>query len=1051
MGPSQAARTLLALSLASAAAGCGGHGAAPSRSASGASLPGFQVPGLRGADEPMVRGARLLPASLEEARAWGSEPGGGVRAVIAGLRIVSSPGGEIAVSRDRLGSNPSTVLDVPERLGGGFLFVVGTHVWRSPSWLGPATPIFTTAAPVTDLYVGLDRAYVRGQQGPLLAFDPRSGADLDLGPLPASPRVFSIAAIDAWRAVAVADLRGTLVTLDAGSSWNQLSLPVEPSKAVPMGGADDGFAVVGYDRGRSLQWWQVLPDGQTGWLAAPPPVQGVTRTFPGEGSPPLGSRALQAAVEDGWPLSDGSAVVARDGFLLRVRLLDGAVLETIADAFPLRPARCHPLSLARPADRGAFGFACGEPRGPTAIYRWDADGSRLAELRRFDDPREVLASGNGALAVRGGCDAAAAGDAQAWCSMRPGGGWSEVRLTGARAEQARVVVLGDGRVALVRPPVEGDLSTARVSLLGAAASDDLPLRLPELAPEVARALRFGVWLDGFEERRPGVLGGWVDAAGSVLGVEIELDARGGELRPGEYIREAGAPVASGRWAFGWTASRGGFETTDGGMSWTKEIALPEPIAEPRAGRDRSCSPVGCVSSGWLRLGWGRAPAPVPLEPPPPRPRPFQRASSLVLDCQEAASRPPPDPPAPSAARPAIAHGRSSHGMITSAALSVFRSFAGRAGPPIEAGEVGLSIDASLPFERSVIARPVARGYAWGPGTGDWGESPGRWQVRWLWPWGPADGGGSDARSSSASPAPWHSLELAARALGSPLGTNPDWTLIPGDDPDHALLVERRAAMGTPVATNPGTVAVEVLESDRPALEVKRVGGLELPDLQGAVRSGGRWYVATAQPSGDLAATVLWVIDGAVAREVGRVPRVAPETGGPLRLARRVGGAASVALVATAQDPDRASVLWASRFDPEARSFADPEPLAAVDLTDRPAGVCGGDDAGWEVEGLYPGAVDVHVGAAAGADGWTSRLQGAMARLRLTRGGACVDRVFGSAVAVSPDGAGAPLVRSDQSGPSPVGTPTAVRDTRALPVTVVRGQGREWLRCRLISP
>src|SRR6185437_9480863 len=123
MGPSRAARSLLALSLASAAGGCGGRAAAPTRSASGAGLPGLQTSGLRGADEPGVRGTRLLPASLEEARAWGSEPGGGVRAVIAGLRIVSSPGGEIAVSRDRLSANPSMVVEVPERLGGGFLFV----------------------------------------------------------------------------------------------------------------------------------------------------------------------------------------------------------------------------------------------------------------------------------------------------------------------------------------------------------------------------------------------------------------------------------------------------------------------------------------------------------------------------------------------------------------------------------------------------------------------------------------------------------------------------------------------------------------------------------------------------------------------------------------------------------------------------------------------------------------------------------------------------------------------------------------------------------------
>ncbi len=38
--------------------------------------------------------------------------------------------------------------------------------------------------------------------------------------------------------------------------------------------------------------------------------------------------------------------------------------------------------------------------------------------------------------------------------------------------------------------------------------------MPELHGDVTRVLREGVWMDGFEERRPGVLGGWIDAAGT---------------------------------------------------------------------------------------------------------------------------------------------------------------------------------------------------------------------------------------------------------------------------------------------------------------------------------------------------------------------------------------------------------------------------------------------------------------------------------------------------------------------------------------------------------
>ena len=100
-------------------------------------------------------------------------------------------------------------------------------------------------ATISELHVGLDRVYLRSPQGPLVAIDPRTGAALDLGPLPSSPRVASIAALDAWRAIAVADLRGALLTIDAGSSWRPVTLPVEPTQAVALDGA---FAVGGLDR-----------------------------------------------------------------------------------------------------------------------------------------------------------------------------------------------------------------------------------------------------------------------------------------------------------------------------------------------------------------------------------------------------------------------------------------------------------------------------------------------------------------------------------------------------------------------------------------------------------------------------------------------------------------------------------------------------------------------------------------------------------------------------------------------------------------------------------
>jgi hypothetical protein len=1027
---------------------------------------GLRTSGLGAPADPTVRGARLIPASLEEARVWGTAPGGGVRRIVAGLRIVSSPAGDVLAASDRLPGNPSTVCELPERLGGGFLMGLGPHLWAARTWLGVAAPLFTMPDAIAEVFVGLDRVYLRSSQGPLVALDPRTGTALDLGPLPASPRVASIAALDAWRAVATADLRGALVTLDAGSSWRPVQLPVEPLRTLATG---DAFAVAGLDRSRTLRWWAVLPDGQTGWLAAPPPASGPPS--PGEGrsptradsSPtPLGARPLLAAVEDGWPLTDGTALVARDGALVRVRLVDGAIVETQPDAFALKPARCHPLSLARAGDPGAFGFVCGEPRSSTAVLRWDVAGSRLVELRRFDAPREVVSSGSGALAVRGPCgpprehrsDAVdgdfASRDREDWCLMAPDGTWSEMHFSGPGVERARIVVLSSRHVALVRPPEAGDLSSARLTLTDGvtdgAHATHLPLRIEPVAAEVARALRWGVWMDGFEERRPGVLGGWIDAAGSLLGVEIALD---GELRVGEYIRDAGAPVASSRWAFGWTASRGGFETTDGGMTWTKEMALPDPIAEPRPGREAHCGPIGCLTSGWLRIGWGAAAEPPPVEVPLPKPRLVRRAPGLALDCEALGMAPPVDALSPGPTRGALvgapprSQGHSPRGLSAASswgAVAELRPFAGRAGPTVAPGELGLSIDATHPLERSLRSRPLAQAYAWGPGAADWRPS-GHWKVRWLSPWQEGAAADSEERSSAVGASLWASLEQAARALTSTVGAA-EWTLVPGDDADHALLVERRAGLVGGVSSTPGVVALETLEADRVPGEVRRADGELLPDLQGAVRSGGRWYLATAQLTSEPPATVVWLVDGSVARELGRLPRVATESVAPGRLVRWSPGTASgapspVAVLVTGSDNDHGAVLWVSSFDPETRAFGDPEPLAPGDLSDRTVAVCSGDDAGWEVEANYPGTVDVRVGSA-----WATRLQGTLARLRLSRTAACVDGLFGSADSQGAHGDGALAAHVPGAGADIV---------RSLGATVLGEHGRARLRCGVASP
>ena len=397
-----------------AAAGCAGSQAGVRV---GAPEHGLREKDLRAPDDVTVKGPRILPESVSDGSAWGEGPAGGTLAIVAGLRVITWPDGAIAAAGDRLPAKPSTAVEVPERMGGGYLFAMDARVWRADSWLGRTQPLLTIAGPIDKVQIGLDRMYARSVSGALIALDPQHGALRDLGPLPATPTHGGVAALDAWRAVSIAALRGAMLTLDAGSTWRPLALPIEPTEARAL---SDGIAVGGLDEARQPQWWEVRPDGQVGRLASAPGA-GDDAAAPPKGDPSartFGARPLATAIEDGWPLTDGTALVARDGALGRIQLSNGALVESVPDAFPMKPARCHPVSLAGKRDPGAFGFVCGEARGRTVVYRYAPASGRLVELRRFDNAREVLGFGNGALAARGPCAADAvqgevAGDAKA--------------------------------------------------------------------------------------------------------------------------------------------------------------------------------------------------------------------------------------------------------------------------------------------------------------------------------------------------------------------------------------------------------------------------------------------------------------------------------------------------------------------------------------------------------------------------------------------------------------------------------------------------------------
>ena len=1023
---------------------------APSLPADDASRAALRTP-VAPAANPTVSPAHLVPlVASGEGKSYGVEPGGGKRLLVAGVRVVKLAGGGVESASDPLPAPPSTTVDVPERLGGGFLFAIGPTIYRAASWLAPLEMLYAAPVSPTQLFVGLDRAYVRLSNGAYAAFDPKTGDPMDLGPWPASPHVSNFVAADGWRAVAIADLRGAVATFDAGEKWQPLPVPIEP-KDLRLAG--DAIVVSGVDSQGDAQSYAVQPNGQIAHLTdgesvarAHPPVE------PEDIARATAKNPLASAVLDGWPLAGGTALVARDGALSRVRIADGAVLDTAPDAFPLKPAHCHAISLApAKAASGAFGFVCGVPHGATEIYAYDPRAGKLELLRHFDGPRAVFSPSNGTLVVEGACDPDATPvdvkkTEQPYCIMRGNRAFEDFVVNGDVGTE-RVVPLADGRTAIVSPPV-GDIATGRLTIFDGAKPKTIPLVFSTVAPKppararrddddeddveddaatqpddesrVVAVLRSGTWLRGIEERTPGTLSAWVAHSGRYLGVEINL---AGAAKHGPFVVDLGTAMVSGRWGLGWTASRQGYETIDGGMTW-KPLALPEPLesAGPSAGAaTHGCGPLGCVLAGWIRVGWGEPPAASTADVTAQTPRTFDVPSptALRLRCEAAGKAPPAslDVSATPTAGYGYRYGRyggygygyGGYGYNRVPTTIDWQPFFSLTAPTLGKDELGFSRRVDEIYDRSGTDRgnsghftlsAVARLYAWGPKGMDW-DSHGRFVVRFTSPFEPS----SVLRATQGTTIPAFIADSTnfVSLGGYPQRPLQDVSFVPGDDASHGLLVLTRYVY-SPTGSGPESMVMAV-EEGRPAVEIRREGGQPLGELESAVRMGGRWYLATT----DASSTLVSEVEAGVARNVARIPRVGNDAqrAPAVRLAKRADGRMLAALVdgvpATegAERPTRwENQTWALPIDVGSGTLGDPERLGSADGSGKAVRVCGAEDGGWLVDGRWPGA-SISVLGASGTqlNGYSG--SGMFARYHVTARALCLEKLSLNGYAEAP--------------------------------------------------
>lgn len=979
-------------------------------------------PGLLG----MIASSYLLPELMPEKGVFLREEGH-KKMLVDRMRLIVHEDGSEERAAELLPNSYASAITLPSRLGGGFLFHSSgggaTQIWRASSWLAHLEPLTQVTTVADEIIPGFDRLYVRLQSSNrLVAIDPQSGEIAPLGPLPPSVSYGQLAFADGWRAVVDTDLRGPLVTFDAGTSWRPLRLPERPGTITAISGDPTLFVSNGnyvidaagqmtFHPNATRKYGTDKDDGDDVKLTRPPG--------------PLGKKPLRAALEDGFPSEGRTAIVARGGALARVSLRDGSIVKLQQDAYKERDAACHALRLGK-----GWGFVCGEHEGATVVHAFVPPFS-LKEVWRFAKPRFVSPSGNGALVVRGPCndDPVKPGDGRTYCIRGVDGATRQIRVTGDLGVE-RVVALADGRVVVLVPPRReaGQITVLR----GATVESSVPLKFPTKPSDSVRTAKRGMWLEGFEEREPGVLGGWVEAGGALTGVRVSLT---GEIKLGEMRTDPNGALLAGRFGVSLGDDGEASETTDGGFEWTTfELPDHEIDAPPRT---RACGPVGCALSSWLRVGWGKpfvkddfATAKAPTAPYVA----VQTASTVQTSCDLLGAVTPPIPEkkvvATKDAKPVkspYGYPRGGYGYPSYGGYGYgyynyrppWSPFRNTAAPTLAKDEVG--VDTGSYGDAAGI-----RSYAWGKKGSDWTKT-GKWLVRFDDRFDP--GGG--LRSSSTAGSPWADEQQATAGVGGGMTYGiAVWTAFPD--------ASGRATLGQ--ACNGPCVLYSIVDG-QPVLTLRdgsgRFGNYTrlLPSSSGtngtAVRVGESWYFLTQGPVYD--AIALWRADLGVVRQVGvyyRPTKSRYSSMDPPRLVRRALGTGLGLLVTSPRGPGEASATWyVLPLDGDTGALDEPISIGRRDLAGVLPERCARGQDGWLAEVTLETVPSVDLGSA------YAPLDAIEMRLRLDPGSICAEgmtaRVDGTVVVPGKKGS--------------IATKPRDVDPRKIPLAATeRTNGQRWV-------
>lgn len=812
--------------------------------------------------QPGIQAAQL---GVLQGTHWLRDPGGGNlqpveiasdgarRLLLDGVRIEQSPTGALRQSDDFLPA-PAQTRTIPAWLGGGYLFFTQVEreswVWRADSWTSPLRGLVRLRATLLDVVAGFDRLYLRSEQGHALrAIDVDDGHALDLGPLPRASSHGALAFATPWLAAVNSDVRGVLVTFDAGNSWHPLGL----QDAATTLAVDAGRLEVRSNHDRLLldERGTVLHPTEDGDENAPDPAQLEQRG--GAGSlQPLGDPSLALALTRGFPATTESAIVATRGWLAQVRLRDGAIVRKVAlndrDA-----SQCQALRLG-----DGYGFVCGDEGDATVIYRY-GPGFALSPVLRFSSARRVLANGRGDLLIPGSCQQEASddGDTQKYC-VHDGHDAHPLHIK-ANDDEHLAALHGGGVVAL-SPPSAGN--PGNLTLHTGAKTKRIELDASDLDDAQRSLLGSGLWLEPLRELADGTLATWVLGARHFAGIRI---TRQGKLSVGTPRSELPNAVLNGQVGLVLTAGGVGYESTDGGFEWRpfrvpQALGSLDPYASTgsvvRVERAWGCSTMGCALGDWLRVGFGGKARELA---PAPQPRTLSALDHGMphwsLDCLASG-----EARTGRAALPAAAWTRSGRRAgstgsdVTFDQLenTSFRPFLGVAAPGLGTAELALDLG-------SDDDRVQFRGYSWGPRTTRW-ASAGRWLLR------VADRFDTDSVwSTSATRTPWANPALAAAAFGQQASSSVsvDWNVVL-DASSRAGLLSIRSH---------GETELYLASQERPIVAVTNVTNLDHRRPISLAGAAGHEYLG-GQSDGMFSVHRL---DAGVATPLGHYPQLAADS------------------------------------------------------------------------------------------------------------------------------------------------------------------------------